>query len=383
MKITNNVSSAFFFTLAILLGAVGLGIIFVDWQETVGVIKNGYLANSAETGRLVRELHVRRRKPPRRMVKGIYLTAYSAGSPKKMEEIISLLDRTELNTVVIDIKDYSGYVLYDSQVPLVVALALKDNRLHDLRALVRRLHDQNIYVIARQTVFQDPILAAAKPEWAMQSKRGGLWRDHKGLSWVDPTRREVWNYNLAIAKEAIRFDFDEINFDYVRFPSDGDMRDVAYANAGRKRYETMRAFYEYLGRELAMEPARISLDFFGFVMERGGEDDLQIGQRLEDALDVVDYISPMMYPSHYPRGHLGLENPAADPARVWQNGMLKGAPRFAGKKAKLRPWAQAFNLGAVYDAEKIRAQIDLAEKYSDVGWLLWNAANRYTDAGLK
>lgn len=328
-------------------------------------------------------LHKRRKKPGKRMVKGLYLTAYSAGNEKKMESIMELLDATELNAVVIDIKDYSGLVLYDSRVPLSRELSLSDNRLGDVRALVDKLHERDIYVIARQTVFQDPVLAERRPQWAIASKRGGVWRDYKGLSWVDPTRREVWDYNVAIAKEAVRFGFDEINFDYVRFPSDGNMSDVVYTVDDKEKYEVMGDFFHYLNTELANEPAWISLDFFGLTMEAARGHDLFIGQRLTEAVGEVDYISPMMYPSHYPPGHLGFENPAEHPGEVFEHGMKLGMPAFEGARAEVRPWLQAFNLGAIYDGAMMRAQIDAVERYSRAGWLLWNASNRYSAAGLK
>jgi hypothetical protein len=314
-------------------------------------------------------------------VKGIYLTAYSAGSSKKVDEIIDLIDRTELNAVVIDIKDYSGLILYDSDVALVNELGVEDDRIGDVSALIEKLQSHDIYVIARQTIFQDPILAEKKPEWAIHAKYGGLWRDHKGLAWVDPTEQAVWEYNVDIAKEAIVLGFDEINFDYVRFPSDGNLSQVVYTNGGRARTEVMGEFFAFLDEELSSEPAWISIDMFGFVMER--HDGMSIGQRLEDAVDHLDYISPMMYPSHYPSGHLNVANPAAHPALVIENGMKKGIPYFEGTRAAVRPWIQAFHLGATYDATKIRAQIDMVEKYSDGGWLLWNAANRYSSAGLR
>ena len=323
-----------------------------------------------------------REKSPLIKVKGLYLTAYSAGSPKKIDEIIRLIDKTELNAVVIDIKDYSGIVLYDSQIKLVNDLKTDEKRLGDVKSLIKKLHAKNIYVIARQTVFQDPILAQKKPEWAIKNKSGNLWRDNKGLAWVDPSKKEVWAYNVAIAKEAIDFGFDEINFDYVRFPSDGNMSQAVYAAGGEKKYEVMKKFYHFLNIKLSNEPAWVSLDMFGFVMEKTGLDDMNIGQRIADAVDEVDYISPMMYPSHYPSGHLGLKNPAQYPEKVFESGMKLGMPNFVDKRAKVRPWIQAFNLGAVYDAQKIRGQIDVIEKYTDAGWLMWNASNRYTDSGL-
>ncbi len=317
-----------------------------------------------------------------KQVKGIYLTAYSAGNKQKVGEIISLIDTTELNAVVIDIKDYSGKILYDSHVPLARQIGAVSNQIGDVRALIRQFHDHNIYMIARQTVFQDPLLARKKTDLAIKSKQGGLWYDYKGLSWVDASHEEIWAYNVAIAKEAAMLGFDEINFDYVRFPSDGNMSLMVYAAQTEKtKNDVMKEFYTYLGREMTPTSAFISLDLFGFSMER--HDGMSIGQRIEDAVNNVDAVSPMMYPSHYPSGHLGLENPAAHPGIVIDNGMKKGTPYFVDTRAQVRPWLQAFNLGATYDASKIRAQIDMVEKYPNNGWLLWNASNRYTTAGLK
>ncbi|KKQ27984.1 MAG: hypothetical protein US42_C0003G0041 [Candidatus Magasanikbacteria bacterium GW2011_GWC2_37_14] len=323
-----------------------------------------------------------RAKADLKTVKALYLTAYSAGNPKKLAEIIDLINKTELNAVVIDIKDYSGKVLYNSNLEWVKRFEARENRLGNVREVIQKLHDNKIYVIARLTVFQDPLLASKKPEWAIKSKNDGLWQDNKGLNWVDPTRVEVWNYNLAIAKEAIGFGFDEINFDYVRFPSDGDMSLVVYNNGDEPKYQTMKRFYTFLREHLNNYPAWISLDMFGYVMER--TDDLRIGQRLVDAVDSADFICPMMYPSHYSRNSFGVEKPAEIPGIIIDNGMKKGMPTFVNKRAKVRPWLQAFDLGAVYsDGIKIREQIDAVEKYSDAGWLLWNASNRYTSAGLK
>ena len=371
-----------------LLCALG---IWFTWQETVQAWEEASL--STFDSRLSVQLFERngytlafaqekKLKPKKREVKAVYLTAYSAGSSRTMGRIIKLIDETELNAVMIDIKDYSGLVLYDSNLLWVNEFKTEDNRLGDVKALVKKFHDNNIYVIARQTVFQDPILAKKKPEWAIHSKTGGLWRDNKGLAWVDPTRKEIWNYNVAIAREAIRLGFDEINFDYVRFPSDGNMSNVVYTNGEKEKYEVMHDFYHYLNMRLSGESAWISLDMFGFVMER--HDGMNIGQRLEDAVDEVDYICPMMYPSHYPAGHLGLANPADYPAQIFDNGLKKGLEYFTGHRAEVRPWLQAFDLGSNYrDGAKIREQIETIEKYTEAGWLIWDASNRYTSAGLK
>ncbi len=363
-----------------MVALVAAGFVINEWRQ---VSRDYIIANDSILHREITIQQTQKDKPAKQTVKGLYLTAYSVGDSKKLTEIIRLIDATELNAVVIDIKDYSGLVFYNSKLVAVKELKLKNNRLGDVRSLVRELHDHKIYVIARQTIFQDPALAAARPEWAIKDKNGGVWRDHKGLAWIDPTRREVWKYNLAIAKETASLGFDEINFDYIRFPSDGDLSTVVYDDFVRKKYQTMAAFYRFVSQQMASQPVWTSFDLFGLVMEARGENDLLIGQRLVDAVDNSDYICPMMYPSHYPPGHIGLKNPADYPEKILEHGLKLGAPIFKGRRAQLRPWIQAFNLGAIYDAEKIRAQIDEVEKYTSAGWLMWNASNRYSEAGLK
>ncbi len=357
---------------------IAAGVLFYNYHITALALNQNAMASIQSATEVVEP----RVKPERQTVKAVYLTAYSAGNKNKINEIIKLLNKTELNAVVIDIKDYSGKILYDSRLDLVKELKAKNNHIGDARALIKKLHSNGIYVIARQTVFQDPWLASKKIEWAIKNKNGGVWRDNKGLAWVDPTRQEVWDYNLAIAKEAIGLGFDENNFDYMRFPSDGNISAVKYNIGDKKKYEVMGEFYKYLSDGLANEPALISIDVFGLVMEHKAEEDMNIGQRLVDTVDNFDYVCPMMYPSHYPSGHLGLANPAANPGIVIDHGMKLGMPWFEGKRAEVRPWLQAFNMGAVYNSTRIRAQIDKVEEYANAGWLLWNASNRYTTAGL-
>lgn len=321
-------------------------------------------------------------KPSEIFAKGLYLTAYSANSKDKRREIIELLKQTELNAVVIDIKDYSGYILYDSRIKEVHDLKADKPILFDLQRIISDFKEAGIYVIARQTVFQDPVLAHARPEWAITSSHGGLWRDYKGLAWVDPTRREVWEYNLAIAKEASSLGFDEINFDYVRFPSDGNISTATYANLAATKEATMHSFFQYLSRELRNRPVYTSVDLFGLTLE-SHDFDLNIGQTLAAAVNTVDYIYPMTYPSHYPSGYMGFDNPAEHPYAVVNNGLTKAESVMEGSHTKLRPWLQAFDLGAVYDGAKIRDEIQAAEENANVkGWMIWNASNRYTSLGL-
>lgn len=323
-------------------------------------------------------------------VKGLYLTSYSASSSKTIDNFINFIKNTELNAVVIDIKDYSGQLAYDSQVELVNQLQTDRDLIKDLPSLIQKLHDNNIYVIARQTVFQDPELSSKKPDWSVKnSATGGLWYDWKGLTWTDPTRQEVWNYNLAIAKEAINLGFDEINFDYIRFPSDGPMKQMQFANLqGRTKAQVIAAFFQFLHENLKDEPAYISGDLFGYTTER--EDDMNIGQQIEDAALYFDYVCPMVYPSHYPSGHLNLANPAAHPYEVISQAIKKGIESLTPIKiegqepieyrAKIRPWLQAFNMGAIYSPDMIDAQIQASNKNGGFGYLLWNARNVYNYA---
>lgn len=310
-------------------------------------------------------------------IKGVYLTARSAGSKQKLNETIELIENTQLNAVVIDTKNARGKVLYDSNIDLVDKLDLEDNRLGDVPAMIEKLHQKDIYVIARQTVFKDSVLAEKRPDFALKNKQGGIWRNKNGLAWVDPSKRRVWNYNVKLAKEAIKLGFDEVNFDYVRFPTDGDLSNIKFENKSKNqpKHKIMEEFFAYLEQNLSDEPAAISVDFFGIVMERdsGGI----IGQRMQDVVDKVDFVSPMMYPSHYPKGHIGLANPGKYPKKVLENGLEQGEDYFENSQAKLRPWIQAFSLNYNYDKHKLNQQINMVDKFTDAGWLLWDARNTY------
>lgn len=313
-------------------------------------------------------------------VKGLYLTAYSAGRDDFRQSIISQAEQGRINSVVIDIKDYTGNILYDSQVPAVLEVDAVRSRM-DIEKVIKDFHDADIYVIARQTVFQDPYLAESRPDLAFKNWGGGIWRDYKGLAWMDPNQPEVWQYNLDIALEAIKLGFDEINFDYMRYPSDGNMANLNYnLPEGKTKKDVMKDFFKFLSDNLSHK-ANISIDMFGLVMDHTDDEyDLNIGQRLVDAADYFDYVCPMMYPSHYPLQYLGYTNSAEHPGEVIAYGLKISEPALVDKRAKIRPWIQAFHLRAVYDQPMIEAQEIAVEKASTTeGWLLWNARNYYPD----
>ncbi len=337
-------------------------------------------------------------EPPQE-IKAVYMTSWSGSSEKKISYLINLIKETELNAVVLDIKDFSGYVTYDIKNSDVEKYKAKEIRTAKINSLIKRFHDEGIYVIARITVFQDPILAKARPDWAVQSKSGGLWLDHKKLAWMDPASKEVWDYNIAIAKDAADRGFDELNFDYIRFASDGFVGDMKFPIWDEQipKHEIIKNFFAYLREQLPN--AKISADLFG--QATINSDDLGIGQIIEDAYKYFDYVSPMIYPSHYAKMFLGYKNPANYPYEVVKYSMESALQRIGNwklkignslatnKSPKLRPWLQDFDLGADYDAEKVKKQIqavyDSASSTPDLinGYMLWSPSNVYTREALE
>ncbi|MFA6466543.1 MAG: putative glycoside hydrolase [Patescibacteria group bacterium] len=312
-------------------------------------------------------------------VRGIYLTASSAGSEEFRSQLLAKIKDSRINTVVIDIKDYSGYILYDSQLADVQDAKAINNRMPNLAKILDEFHQLGVYAIARQTVFQDPILAQSRPELAIKTKDGKTWYDKSGLAWLDPAQTEVWHYNLAIAKEAISLGFDEINFDYMRYPSDGNINNINYnIPAGETKASMLEKFFAFLSDDLT-GLAPISIDTFGLVLDHTDDDyDLGIGQRLDRIALYFDYVCPMMYPSHYPLTYLGFDNSAEHPGAVISYGLDISSSTMSGQRATLRPWLQAFNIRAIYDQTKINAQAQATEEASTTsGWLLWNARNYY------
>jgi hypothetical protein len=312
--------------------------------------------------------------------RAIYITSWTAGI-SRFQTLVDMTSRSFLNAVVIDIKDSTGKVGYDSKVPLVVQTGAYQKRIRDLDGILRYCRDRKIYTIARIAVFQDPNLANARHDLAIGSKGGGgAWKDRKGLAWVDPASREVWDYNIAIAKEAAARGFDEVQFDYVRFPTDGKLKTLSYPvyKGDVPKHEIIRRFFQYLDVQMKSVDVLTSADIFGLTTMVN--DDMNIGQRIQDIADYVDYICPMIYPSHYPRGYLGLNNPAAHPYRIIYDACLRGMKRLEGKRAKMRPWLQDFKLGAVYDKKMILDQIQASRDAGISGFSMWNARNVYTEA---
>lgn len=327
---------------------------------------------------------------PPEIVRAVYLTNWSAANPRVVDYAVDIAKNTEINAVVIDIKDWSGYITYDTQVLEAEQYNAERVLIPDIEAFIERFHKEGIYVIARITVFQDPVLALARPDLAVHQKsdKSLLWLDKSGLAWIDPAAKDAWDYNIAIAQDVLNRGFDELNFDYVRFPSDGNLQDMNFPlwDEITPRNVIIKEFYKYLREKLPQ--AVLSIDLFGLSTVNS---DLGVGQVIENAYQYFDFVSPMVYPSHYAEGFLGYQNPAEYPHEVVKHSMesalkkLNLLNQLNPTKAKLRPWLQDFDLGATYDEEQVRAEIDavseaLGENFS--GFMLWNSKNIYTKEAL-
>ncbi len=333
---------------------------------------------------------VRQEKIPVK-AKGIYVTGWSAGN-SRFQKLLNLVNDTELNAMVIDMKEDNGRVTYLSAVPLVKETKADGiTFIQDIDKLVQTLRENHIYPIARIVCFKDPYLAVKKPEWAMQQKNGGVWRDNKGIMWIDPYRKEVWDYNIALAKEAAKKGFKEIQFDYVRFPSSGkkvDQEVAFYQQNGKPKQQVIADFLAYANKELAPYHVYISADVFGLVPSV--QDDMGIGQKWELVSPNVDYISPMMYPSHYANGTYGLAVPDARPYETIANGLRDAQTKNKAiadrhlKPAIIRPWYQDFTAGWVkghipYGPREVLAQIKAGNDLGVDQYLIWDAGNSYSE----
>lgn len=327
-------------------------------------------------------------------LKGIYMTSWVASSLSLRGGLVKMIDETELNALVIDIKDYTGKIVFPVTDQKLKAFGSEEVRVKDMKEFVESLHKKGIYVIGRIAVFQDAYFVKHRPDLAVKNKAGTVvWKDRKGISWIDPGSREYWDYIILLAQESRKIGFDEINFDYIRFPSDGDMKDISYpSGAVTSKAEVLRQFFEYTHKKLlendgslegATTKMKMSADLFGMVTT--AQDDMGIGQLLENALPYFDYIMPMVYPSHYPPTFQGFKNPAQHPYEVVKYAMQEGVKRAnlaSSSPNKFRPWLQDFDLGADYGPAEVRAQIKATNDVGLSSWLLWSASNKYTRTAL-
>ena len=337
-------------------------------------------------------------------VKAIYMTSWVAGDLPFRNKLIKMIDNTELNAVIIDVKDTTGKISFTVNDPNLKKINSAENRIKDIKSFVDSLHKKNIYVIGRIATFQDPFIAKKWPQDTVKelSDKNVFWQDDKCKRaikkgkesdctyWLDAGSKEVWDYVASVGDEAYADGFDEINFDYIRFPADGNMQNIYYPiSNGKTRADVMNSFTKFLhdhfmGEQNEKTPRpKISADIFGLATTE--IDDLGIGQLLIPFATNFDYVMPMVYPSHYAPDTYGYKNPAIKPYEIVNFSMKKSAERLktAGlDPLKLRPWLQDFNMGAIYTPDMVQDQIKATYDAGLDSWSLWDPANTYNEEAL-
>jgi len=326
-------------------------------------------------------------QPDAPKVKGIYVTAHSAGG-SRMSKLLDLLDRTELNSMVIDIKDDYGYITYPTDNQELLKLGTSKKYIKDLSATMDVLEQHKVYPIARVVVFKDTVLARKHPELSYRKSDGTVWQNGKGDSFVNPYRREVWEYNVEIAKEAAKLGFKEIQFDYVRFPEGFEKKEASlkFDKTDEKRTDVIADFVQYAREQLEPLGVRVSVDIFGYAASVPAAEG--IGQDFVKISKQVNVISPMVYPSHYSTGWFNVKEPDLNPYAV-----IKGSMEDTHKKLQplgsytpiIRPWIQDFTASWLgkghykkYGKAEMDAQLKALKDTNIEEYLLWNANNNYT-----
>lgn len=325
---------------------------------------------------------------PPAVVRGIYLNRWVFGR-QKFYDLIRLADTTEINAFVIDVKDATGELTYPSAVP--TALQIGANRspsVRDPRDRLAALRERGIHAIARIVVARDPLLARGKHDWAIHDTEGGLWIDGLGEPWVDAFHDSVWIYAAQLAEEAVLMGFDEVQYDYLRFPDEppARLRRTVYPSrpAGETKRAAIRRNVRLLRHRVQALGVPFTLDIFGLTSSATG--DLGIGQVWEDLASEADVVLPMVYPSHYRRGSYGIAHPNASPYETVRRALEDAVARSDAmpRSAKIRPYLQSFSIFRVrYTAAHVRAQIEATEDLGLTDWVLWNSSGNYPPAALR
>lgn len=330
-------------------------------------------------------------------VKGVYVSGHVAGIESWMDELIDLADTTEINAFVIDVKNDSGRICFDTDIEEVDAIGSDSNYIRDIDGLMDRLYEHDIYPIARIVTFKDPYLAAAKPEYAIKNADGSLWK-YKGIPWLNPYNKDTWKYVVEVAKEAARVGFKEIQFDYIRFEATSSLKSADFGGLDQEhtRMEVILEFIDYALEELEPYDVELSADVFGIVIN-SELDSKVIGQNYIEMAKRLDVICPMVYPSHYGYGFYGI--PAGKHSDLYPYKIINGSMEDSNEvleqipegehRAVVRPWLQAFTatyLGAgnymTYGKEAIRDQINGAYDAGLEEWILWHAGVKYNSDAL-
>ncbi len=327
-----------------------------------------------------------------RKVKGIYVTGPKAGSESYMKELTDLVDTTELNAMVIDIKNDNGEITYKMDLPEAKELKADVNYISDIQKLISELKEKDIYLIARVVAFKDPILAKGRPDLCLKKKDGSIFYDKSGLSWVNPYKKDVWEYLISVAREAALLGFDEIQFDYIRFSTDSGMSEVDFGKAAAKKskMEVISEFTKYACDNLKPLGGYVSADVYGTIIDSSVDANI-VGQDYKEMAKYLDYICPMIYPSHYQDGSYGIKHPDLEPYDLILKALDKSQAALGEEEentAVVRSWLQDFTATWLkqhisYGPDEIRDQIQAVYDAGYEEWILWNGNNNYTKEGLE
>jgi len=315
------------------------------------------------------------------IVRALYVNRFAAQSTKRMRQLIQMADETEINALVIDLKDEFG-LNYKSSNPEFARNAGTAGTIRDLRGMLDTLRAHKILPIARLVVFKDSVTARNHPDWTIRRQDNSIWRDKQGLAWVNPYHRGLWDYNIGVGEELAKMGFGEIQFDYIRFPEPYASlpKQVFPGSNGVSKPDVLAAFLKEANARYDKLGVRTTADIFGLVTTVGGP--LEVGQWWEKVSPTVDVVLPMVYPSHYPRGSLGLPVPNADPYNVIRIAITRARERDQKlgitTPEHVRPWLQAFTLGKPpYGPAEIEAQKKGTYAAGYDGWVLWSPGSKY------
>jgi len=311
-------------------------------------------------------------------IRGVHVTLGLASLPGKLQEYASL-EGDGLTAIELDVKDENGEVGFVPRSVPLARLVGAARDYYEAREAARLVHGRGLYLIGRVVVFEDPMLSLGRPDLAVRRGDGSVWRDAAGLGWTNPYDRRVWKYNVDIAAAAARAGFDEILFDYVRFPSDGDVDAAVFRNPrSLAKHDAVPGFLRYASSRLHPLGVRVSAAVFGLSAAR----DLGIGQLPRRMAPHLDHVYPMTYPSLFGQGELGIPDPGASPGATVTRALRGFERRLAGRDVLLVPWVQDFSFEHPYRIEEVREQIEAARRAGAKGYLLWNAQGVYTDGAL-
>ncbi len=311
-------------------------------------------------------------------IRGVHVTMGLASLDGKLEEYAGLADEG-LTAIELDVKDEDGQIGFSANRPRLARTIGAMESFYSAREAAKLVHSKDLYLIGRVVVFEDPILALARPDLAVRRSDGSVWQDSAGLGWTNPYDKRVWDYNIAVAAAAARSGFDEIMFDYVRFPSDGDVENAVYGRQrGLAKNDAVPAFLAYAARRLEPMGVRVSAALFGLSAAR----DMGIGQIPRRIAKHVHAIYAMTYPSLFGSGELGLADPSAAPGATVSRALKRFNRALEGRSALLLPWVQDFSFTTPYGKDEVRAQIYSARIAGAKGYLLWNARGEYTSGTL-